>query len=448
MASHDSPAEQAAVTLRLGAPDRRARVAKPVRVSVTPCTESLALVLSWRVAAVPLQMLAVWLSTQALELKFNAAGATMVILIQAAVTALTWVRLKRVERPVDEAEVAAHVVLEIVLMSALLFFSGGTSNPFAPLLLLPLVAAAALPPRWVWAMGLVTAAAYMALRGYAEPLAHALGPMEVLRLHANGDQVSYFICAMTLAYFIARMVGTARRYEQMLADVQERQIREDSVVAIGALAAGCAHELSTPLSTMGMLVTELHEQIERSSPAHGHLRLIEQQLAISKGIIRKLAGVAQRRIEERQQAVSVEQFLADIVARARTLHPAVPITYAKPVLGVAQPIFPDEVFRQAIHVLIDNAAQAARSEVSIRTWMIGADLGIVVCDDGAGFPDAVLAQLGRSRFSTKHAVAGSGIGLVLATVTAHRMGGTLKLTNQPDSGACAQLIVPLGSLTQ
>jgi two-component system, sensor histidine kinase RegB len=394
----------------------------------------------------PLQLLMVWLATQQLGLSFNHTATVATILAQASVAVLSWLRLNRIESPVSAVEVVVHVHLEVALMAAILFYSGGTTNSFAPLLLLPLVAAASLPRYWVWVTGLSTVVAYVTLRSVAAPLTHALGPMEVFRIHANGDQLSYLICATAVAYFIARMVGTTRRYEQMLADVKERQIREDSVVAIGALAAGCAHELSTPLSTMGMLVDELTQRADGNEQTRSDLRLIGQQLDISKGIVRKLTGAAQRRVEEHQQAVGIEQFIGDIVARARLLHPTVSIVDEEPELTRARPIRPDEALRQSIHVLIDNAAQSARNEVRLKTQMIGADISITVCDDGSGFLEEALAQLGRTRFSTKLACAGSGLGLVLAKLTAQRLGGTLELSNLPGGGACAQLVVPLNSI--
>jgi C4-dicarboxylate-specific signal transduction histidine kinase len=97
-------------------------------------------------------------------------------------------------------------------------------------------------------------------------------------------------------------------------------------------------------------------------------------------------------------------------------------------------------------VLIDNACQSARNDVRLKTQMIGADISITVRDDGSGFLEEALAQLGRTRFSTKLACAGSGLGLVLANLTAHRLGGTLELSNLPEGGACAQLVVPLNSI--
>ena len=418
--------------------------ARPLRVPVTPYTQCLKLMTGWRLAAVPLQLMLAWIATERLGLIFDVRSALAVVALQAVVAILTVWRLARSDAPVGTGEVIGHVGLEIVLSAAVLFFSGGTANPFAPLLLLPLVAAASLPTRWIWLTALATVAAYVALRNYGLPLTHTLGPMEVFRIHANGDQISYLISATVVAYFIAYMVRTVRHYERMLADVQERQIREDSVVAIGALAAGCAHSLSTPLSTMRMLVDELRTQPIGAS-SRGNLDDLGQQLTIAQGIVLQLTGAARRHVEEQRHPVGIDRFVDDIVARARTLHPTVTIVGDIADRAGARPIVPDEGFRQAIHVLIDNAAQSARHEVRIEMQVVDGEIGVTVSDDGPGFPEDKLTQLGRARFSTKVAGAGSGLGLVLASVTAHRLGGMLRLGNRAGGGAWSQLVVPLSS---
>lgn len=413
------------------------------QVAMTPSAQSLRLLAMLRTVGAPFQAILLWYSTEVLQLEFAATTVGVTIALQAMAALLTWLRLANQGAPVSEREVFLQVHVDILLLSASLYLSGGTFNPFAPMLLLPMVAAASLRRRSMLLTALSTVVAYVLLRHFHVPITHPDGPAEVFRIHASGDQFSYFATTATLAYLVHRALTSSQRHERMLAEAQERQMRNDSVVAIGAFAAGCAHELSSPLATMSVVVKELRREAPDAKRLTEDLAILDSQIRISKDIVTQFTGAAGRRRAESASAVSVDKFLTSIFERARLLHPGASIQLEFLTQRPAPRIVAEETLRQALTNLIDNAVHACPGDVSIQADWSHADLVISVCDRGPGFSAEALQKLGSEIYTTKPQGVGTGLGLMLSTVTISRLGGSLSLKNNPTGGALAQVKLPL-----
>ena len=413
--------------------------------NVPPAHQSLRLLAILRSLAVPAQAAATWVALTQAGLQFQTGTVHALIFLQAVFALLTWLRLWKHRAPVEPREVLMQVHADIALFGAVLYFSGGTTNPFAPILAMPLVAAASLPRTWMWLTATSTVVTYLFLLRFNIPMTHPLGIQEVFRLHSVGDQFSYLITTATLAYFVHKMMASQKAHERTMSEVRERQMRDDTVLSIGAFAAGCAHELSSPLTTMSVVVKELQRETADPQRLAEDLRILEQQVAISKEIVTKFTGAAGRRRVDSVAAVRADEFVECIVSKARTLHPTATISLT---LGDTPPptIVSEETLRQAIGNLIDNAVHACPIDVQVSADWQGSDFTITVRDHGPGFPPEAMHKLGRVIFSTKGPSHGSGLGVMLTQVTVNRMGGSLSLSNPPGGGACAQMRLPLNDI--
>jgi two-component system, sensor histidine kinase RegB len=414
--------------------------------NVTPAHQSLRLLAILRSLAVPAQVGAAWIAVHQAGLRFQTGTVYVLIALQATFALLTWLRLWKHRAPVEPREVLMQVHADIALFGAVLYFSGGTTNPFAPILAMPLVAAASLPRTWMWLTATSTVVTYLFLLRFNIPMTHPLGIQEVFRLHSVGDQFSYLITTATLAYFVHKMMASQKAHERTMSDVRERQMRDDTVLSIGAFAAGCAHELSSPLTTMSVVVKELQRETANPQRLAEDLRILEQQVAISKEIVTKFTGAAGRRRVDSVAAVRADEFIECIVAKARTLHPTATITLSLSNELPPPVIVSEETLRQAIGNLIDNAVHACPIDVQVNADWLGSDFTITVRDHGPGFPPEAMHKLGRVIFSTKGPSHGSGLGVMLTQVTVNRLGGSLSLSNPPGGGACAQMRLPLNDI--
>ena len=370
----------------------------------------------------------------------------LLIAIEVGVGIATWLYLRGVGH-VSALELLLQAHLDILMFAAMLYFTGGATNPFAPLFVLPLVVVAStLRGRHVWIAAASTMSAYIFLRYQHVPMYHPVGASLVYEMHENGMVVNYIFTAALLAAFCSHMRSVLRRHERLLADARAAQMRNESVLAIGALAAGYAHELSSPLSTMAVVVTELQREHASNEPLRHDLRVIEDQIGACKRIVSNLAVSGGQRRAESATGIGVDRFIESILEQVHALHPGATITATLDPHTPAPQIVAEETLRQAITNLVTNAAQASPCAVHLSADWSGADLHIAVRDHGPGFSAEVLQRRGLPLESTRSGGFGLGLGLVLSMVTLDRLGGQLELSNPAGGGALAQIRVPLHAI--
>lgn len=410
------------------------------RASPTGTLQGLALLALLRTFAPLAQLLTLLVVTDQYGVQVPMAPLLGLVAFELAIAAATWVRVAK-KPHVSGLELVLQAHLDISLFALVLYFTGGATNPFAPLFMLPLaISAATQRPRWVWLTALTTMAAYVVLRHHYVPLYHPEGHTQVYELHEDGMVVNYLFTAALLTFFVNRTHAALRRRERLLAKARDAQIRSDSVVALGALAAGYAHELSSPLSTVAVVVAELRREYAGDAHLLAELQLVEDQIQACKRIVSNLAGTAGQRRAEAAAGVRLDSFVESIVERARALHPGATINCALDQTVPAPQIVAEETLRQTIMNLVDNAARASPQQVDVHAGWGGGELGLVVQDQGPGLPAETLSLLGRTVDNT---AGNAGKGLLLGLATLELMGGRLDLKNAPGGGARAEIRLPL-----
>ena len=371
-----------------------------------------------------------------LDIALPRAPMLLVVALQVVANIVAVRRLAR--SPVREPDVFVQLVIDVVALAVLMFFSGGAANPLISLLLPPVaVAALALPGRRVAIVAGLAVAADSMLNVFYLPLPIA-DAERAARLHLTGMWVTFVLSAVMLAWLVVRMTASIRRRDAELAAVREKALRDERVVALGALAAGAAHELSTPLATMAIVTEEMADDSGLDETTRADVVVLRKQVAECKRII---SGLAERAGAERLdsvRAVQVDRWLAEVFARWRELRPRavamLDLSGVSPGLTFAV----DTTLEQGLLNLFNNAADAGAS-VSVSTRATSDEVTIEVRDNGRGFPLAVLEQAGRAPFPV-HA-GGTGIGLFLAHAAVARLGGRLTLEN--DDGGVARVTLPL-----
>ncbi len=352
-------------------------------------------------------------------------------------------RLRRDEAMTPQA-LGIQVVVDLVALGVMLFLSGGASNPLVSLLLLPVAAGALILP-WPFAGGVAAfaIALYSFLALWFVPLRVA-DAQRATSLHLAGMWLSFVVSAILVSWLIVRMTASIRARDAALAAAREQALRDERVVALGALAAGTAHELGTPLATMAVIAGELEREEGLAPALREDIALLRQQVGTCKAIVTRLADRAGAARLEGARAVAVDRWLDEVVARWRTVRPrascAVTVTATSP----APRIIVDATLEQAFANLLDNAANAGGGEVEARLDWNAAAAVAEVLDRGGGFNPAVLEQAGRVPLPS--ATGGAGIGLLLAHAAIGRLGGRVKLSNRSTGGACVRIELPLAGI--
>ncbi|MBK8754565.1 MAG: HAMP domain-containing histidine kinase [Candidatus Competibacteraceae bacterium] len=338
-------------------------------------------------------------------------------------------------------ELFAHLQIDVLALAILLFFSGGASNPFVSLLLLPLIITAALlPPGCVWAMAGVTVTVYTALMFYYLPLPGMIsGHGPGFHAHLWGMWLVFVISALLIAGFVARLAEMLRQRDRQLARLREKALRDEQILTLGMFAAGAAHELGTPLSTIAVLARELEHAHGEDAPHCADLRTLRQQVEVCKSILGDLLKSADL-ATDREAAQALDVLLEHIRNRWQLLHPRMPLRVScagpSPSPAVAAP----QTIGQTLISLLNNAADACPKGVDLAGRWDACRVVIEIRDHGPGLPPDVANRVGEAFFSTKEG--GTGIGLLLANAALERLGGEVSLLRDPQGGTCTRIDLP------
>jgi two-component system, sensor histidine kinase RegB len=240
--------------------------AAPFPASASPHGTTLTRLYLLRYGAITGQVTVILLVHYGLDIPLPLLPMGAVLALYLLLNLVTHFRMGRAQ-PVTASELFGHLLADTTALTALLFFSGGWSNPFVSLLLLPvIIAAIVLPAPLIWATTAYTLAAYTFLANFNLPL--VVHDVRAFRLHVLGMWFNFAVSALLVAYFIARLRRTIEARDAQLVRAREEALNNERIVAVGLVAAGAAHELATPLNTMTVLVDELNRE-SRPAPAWG-----------------------------------------------------------------------------------------------------------------------------------------------------------------------------------
>jgi two-component system sensor histidine kinase RegB len=358
------------------------------------------------------------------------------VLLLMGLFSLTTAWRLRLDMPATQMEFLAHLLADLTAFAVLVFFSGGVTNPFVSLMLMPVVIAAiSLRPRWVWLLAAVAGSFYGLLLLYYRPLAVA-DPVAAYGMHLAGMWLNFLISAGLIAFFVTRMHAALRARDQELSALRERQLRDERIVALGTQAALAAHELATPLATIQTTAHELAREFANDPDIGADCRLLEKQAQACKHILTQLAVRAQDTAPATQP---LDTWLAALVERWQVLRPDARIASTLP--ADRRDFTPPEGLEQAILNVLNNAADVSPGAVEFRAEADGDALQIEIADRGPGLSPEQRAQVGRVLFSGKPG-RGWGMGLALTHATLERLRGTLTLMERDGGGTRVRITLP------
>lgn len=363
-----------------------------------------------------------------------------------ALSVLAWWRLNR---NLTQQELLLQLLGDIVIFSMIFYYSGGYSNPFIWMYLIPItVAAVALRALYAWLVAGLSMACYTLLMFYHVPLSHLHMHQRsgiTLDIHLVGMWLGFVISAIIVAIFITRIGQNLRDFDKKMADVREKALESERMMALGTLAASAAHELGTPLATMAIINNELSQELEAQPEAVKQLHVMRTQILRCKEILSSITQNAGQHRAESGQGIALLAFLQEAITRWRDTRPATELLVEIPKNTHNPMIFNDRTLTQAMQNLLDNAADESPERILLNAEWDAKMLTITIRDFGKGLSEATQQQLGTPFFSSKHED-GMGLGVYLTQSTLTRYQGTLMLANHLDGGVLTTVKLPLSTL--
>lgn len=343
--------------------------------------------------------------------------------------------------------VPALILLDVCLLTALLYFTGGAHNPFATLYVVHVVmAVVVLGPGWAWVVMVLASAGYALLFPFHNALIPTAAALDRRVMHA-GSWLALVLELALIAYFVSRLARSLREREQELLATRDRATRNEQLATLTTLAAGAAHELGTPLGTIAVVAKELELAIQQSTDQpDGDMaedaRLIRREVDRCRKILDRMRVDIVKDIAQSARSVTVEELLEQVRQdfpeedRARLV-----IRHEPEARAIFAPL---RAVQQALGVMIRNAFDASPPDAAVGVHVFRRNEVVVleVVDRGSGMPAEVVKRAGNPFFTTKDPGKGMGLGLFLVRLVAERCNGRWYLESTPGEGTLSVLELP------
>lgn len=401
--------------------------------------------LRWTTAAAEaIVVLVAWLFPHA-DFPLHRIG--LLIGISAVANAMVALRLWR-GRALLRFAAFGSLALDVLLLTALLELTGGPYNPFSVLYAVHITLAAVTLGRIpAGGIAVLAVACYGVLfYWHSRELAAGHHRLNDFPTHLLTMWVAVATTAELVAHFVVQASNALARREHELEAMRARAARSERLISLTTLAAGAAHELSTPLATIALASRELERAAESQTSAQplvDDARLIRAEVDRCRAILDQMSGRAGGIAADDPEPVDVSAMMAELVTRlpddrARRLR--VDLAHTLPSLHA-----PRAGLAQVVLSLINNAFDASPDGEAVTFTAAAVDsaqaLRLEVHDRGQRVAAEVLRRTGEPFFTTKEPGRGLGLGLFLARVFAERCGGSLTL--ESDDGTRAVLELPL-----
>ncbi|WP_299004229.1 ATP-binding protein [uncultured Shewanella sp.] len=357
------------------------------------------------------------------------------------------------------------LLLDTLFWIAWLYFSGGATNAFISLLLLPIAVAAVLLPQWAaWHLTFVSTFAYTLMIFFEPERAMEMHGMN-MSSHYLGMWFNFVISSLVLTTCVVFIAQKNRKKEAELSVMREAQLRQEKLLALGIASAQMAHQLATPLSSLHLLADEVSEALPDQPLV---INEIKTALGRCESVLADLRLATESIRQQKQVILSINVLIQRLQEQLLLWLPELTLD-----IRLDESVKLDEKINAGTSLLpvlialVENAAHASlkqfkecvgntlnenehqnkggqRVNINIQHLAQKQFLSIAIRDYGAGIPLSMIEQLGHKMLeSTK----GMGIALLLSHASLERLGGRLLLSNHVEGGAIAEVQLPILSMS-
>ena len=321
------------------------------------------------------------------------------------------------ENQLSNIKSSSYLLYDLGQLSLLLFLTGGVTNPFIILLIIPAVVSSTfLNLRSTISLSIITILILIILTVSYLPLPHKM--VEELHFHVPeyylyAIPLSIIIGLVFLTYFGARFGLESRKRSEALNKLELILAKEHELESIGLQAAAAAHSLGTPLSTISVVAKELEKEIGSNSQYSKDISLLLSQ---SKRCSEILKNLSQDQLNEDNflTDIKIEDLLNEIV-RSFSKISEKKIYFIKKKNELNPQILRTLEITYGLRNFIGNAVKYSNSTVEINLISNEILTEVSISDDGPGFSEDVIDVLGEPYIRSKNKVISSKSGLGLGT---------------------------------
>ena len=317
-----------------------------------------------------------------------------------------------------------YLIYDLTQLSFLLYLTGGISNPFSILMIVPaIVSSTFLSMGTTIILGIVTIFFLFLLTIFHFPLPgiHEKS-ITFPPLYLTGYFIALIISLIFICYFGIRFSGESKRRSDAVNKLQEVIAKEYELESLGGQAAAAAHSLATPLATISVVSKELKKDVGNNKEYSKDIDLLISQTKRCGDILKQ---ISKKQIKEDTflSKTQLENLLDEIIETFQE-------TSSKKIIFLSNEDknkidvqrSPELIY--GLRNFIGNAIKFSKSQIEIVLNSDDQILKIEINDDGPGFPDDIKEVLGEPYIKSKSEAintnAGTGLGTFLGKTLLER----------------------------
>lgn len=316
---------------------------------------------------------------------------------------------------------------DLLQLCALLYMTGGLSNPFSILILVPVtISATILSIGSTFILGGLALFFSIVLAFWHLPLPWSSQPLELPALYKGAIWLGLALGIVFMSVYAGRVALETRRMSEALSATHVALAREQQLSAVGGLAASAAHELGTPLGTIHLVANELAREMPPDWEHREDMELLVSQAERCREILKELS----RSPGDGDEAFRFTTIVGLVEAAIEPFQ-----SLGTPLSIEQQTGFPPTVYRspEVLHGLanfVENAIDYADSAVVIRMYWDGAEITLHIDDDGPGIPLDVMKNMGEPYRTSRSESGGMGLGVFISKTLLEHTGARVQFTNR------------------
>ena len=309
-----------------------------------------------------------------------------------------------------------YLAYDIIQLGILIYLTGGITNPFVFLLIIPSVFSSTylrLSSTVNLALITIIMLIFLTLFHFNLP---SPGPLHfhVPNYYLYAIPFGIVIGLIFLVYFGLKFGSESRKRKEALDNIQNVIAKEHELLSLGGQAAAAAHSLGTPLSTISLIVNELKDELKGNKKFEKDIELLISQSNRCNEILKKFSMNPHVEDEFISSEATFQDYLSEIIRSYQE------ISEKKFLLDTAK----NEnsvLFRRSVEInyglrnFIGNANKFSKQKVEIKLISDEENTEIQILDDGPGFPSDVINKLGEPYIKSSSQEVRPKIGLGLGT---------------------------------
>ena len=326
------------------------------------------------------------------------------------------------------------LVIDILQLGALLYITGGVTNPFVIFLIIPSVFSSSnLSFKTNFLLVSLTIIVIFILTFYALDLPFPINVhFHVSPYYFYSIPISLIIALIFLNYLAMTFGKQSRLRREALAKMEEVMATEHELLSLGGQAAAAAHSLGTPLSTIKIITQDLIKQFRGNKDVEKDIELLSSQVERCNEILKSLTLNPAEEDNFIDKDISLREYLSEIISSFREISKKnfifnfVQYSNEKKISKSIEIVY-------GLRNFIGNANKFSKENVYINLKSDSVITEITIEDDGNGYPRDILSKIGepylKSNDNVEKSKIGLGLGLFIGKTLLEKNFATVRCRN-------------------